>query len=96
MFDDFIGKVIISDQTNRRYTLYQITSSYIDVKSIEPNESGYHPHYRFEFMSKDPITEGRLCFEDVSLKESFIKVFNDYSHSKEAYWEDYGYWMRKD
>lgn len=94
-FKDFIGKVVVSAQTKRRYTLYQITSSYIDVESVEPNESGLHPHYRFETINKDPITNGHLIFEDGSLKEPFIKAFNEYSHSKDAYWEDYGYWMHK-
>lgn len=92
----FIGKVVVSAQTNQRYTLYKITSSYIDVESVEPNESGHHPHYRFEIINKDPITEGHLIFEDASLKAPFIKAFNEYSHTKYAYWEDYGYWMRKD
>jgi hypothetical protein len=78
----FIGKVVVSAQTKRRYTLYKITSSYIDVESVEPNETGHHPHYKFETINKDPITNGYLIFEDASLKDPFVKAFNEYSIQK--------------
>ena len=73
-FKDFIGKVVVSAQTKRRYTIYQITSSYIDVESVEPNELGHHPHYRFETINKDPITNGYLIFEDKELQDEIKKL----------------------
>jgi hypothetical protein len=93
---DFIGKIVISAKTKRRYTIYEITSPYIIVKSEKPDSSGYHSHYRFDCINGDPITNGDLIFEDEALVESFKRTYNDYCHSKDAYYEEIGFWMRKD
>ena len=65
----FIGKIVISTSTNKRYRLHRITSPYIDVESEQPNSSGYHSHYRFNCINDDPISNGNLVFEDQSLTE---------------------------
>ena len=92
----FIGKIVISTSTNKRYRLHRITSPYIDVESEQPNSSGYPSHYRFDCINGDPITNGNLVFEDQNLTEPFKKAYSDYCRSMDGYWEDYGYWMRKD
>lgn len=92
----FIGKVVFSTETKERYILHEITAPYIDVKSEKPNSSGYPSHYRFGCINGDPISKGTLVFVDQSLTEPFKEAYEAYCHTKEAYWEDYGYWMRKD
>jgi hypothetical protein len=94
--NSFIGKTVISTSTHNRYVIEKITSPYIGVRSEKPNSSGYHSHYRFDCINGDPITNGDLIFEDETLTESFKKIYNDYCHSKDAYYEEIGFWMRKD
>ena len=94
--NSFIGKTVISTSTHNRYVIEKITSPYIGVRSEKPNSSGYHSHYRFDCINGDPITNGDLIFEDKTLTESFKKTYNDYCHSKDAYYEEIGFWMRKD
>jgi hypothetical protein len=91
----FIGKIVISTSTKNRYRLHRITSPYIDVEFEQPNSSGYHSHYRFNCINGDPISNGDLIFEDQSLSEPFKKVYTAHCRSMDGYWEDYGYWMRK-
>ena len=93
---DFIGKIVINAKTKERYILSKVTSPYIEVKTEKLNEYGGRSCYRFETINGDPLERGVLIFEDVSLASTFKKVYNEYSHSKDAYWEEYGYWMRKD
>jgi hypothetical protein len=92
----FIGKIVISTSTNKRYRLHRITSPYIDVESELPNSSGYPSHYRFDCINGDPFSNGRLIFEDQSLTEPFKKAYEAHCHSTSGYLEDYGYWMRRD
>ncbi len=92
----FIGKIVISTSTKNRYRLHRITSSYIDVESEKPNSSGYPSHYRFDCTNGDPVSNGHLVFEDQRLTEPFKKAYTSYCRSMDGYWEDYGYWMRKD
>ena len=92
----FIGKTVISTSTHNRYVIERITSPYIGVRSEKPDSSGYHSHYRFDCINGDPITNGDLVFEDEALVESFKMTYNDYCHSKDAYYEEIGFWMRKD
>lgn len=94
--NQFIGKIVISTSTNKRYRLYHITSSYIDVESELPNSSGYLSHYRFDCINGDPISNGYLIFEDQSLTEPFKNAYSAYCRSMDGYWEDYRYWMRRD
>ena len=92
----FIGKIVISTSTNKRYRLHRITSPYIDVESELPNSSGYHSHYRFDCINGDPISRGYLRFEDESLTEPFKVAYCTYCRTQDAYWETYGYYMRRD
>ena len=93
---DFIGKIVISNNSKERYVVSRITSPYIEVKTEKPNSSGYPSTYHFETINGDPISNGVLTFEDVSLNEQFIVAYKAYSNSKDAYYEDMTYWMRKD
>ena len=93
---DFIGRVVIQPTTRRRFLLSEITSPYIRIKSELPGENGYHSYSILNIISTDPITDGRLIFENPALTEPFKAAFGRHLHSKDSYWEDYGYWMRKD
>lgn len=93
---DFIGKVVISTETNRKFYLKEITSPKIGVVTARPNSSGYHEHYYWKTINGDPFSKGALVFEDASLLEPFKKTYDAYCRTKDAYWEEYGHWMRKD
>ena len=93
---DFIGKVVISPETGARYVLREITSPYIGVESVSPDKNGHLRRYVYNTINGDPISNGSLDFEDKSLKEAFLKTYGEYCHSRDAYYEEYGYWMRKD
>jgi hypothetical protein len=92
---DFIGKIVISTSTNKRYRLHRITSPYIDVESELPNSGGYPSHYRFDCINGDPFSSGTLVFEDQSLTEPFKAAYQAYCNTEDARWENYGYYMRK-
>ena len=49
--NQFIGKIVISTSTNKRYRLHRIISPYIDVESEEPESNGYLSHYRFNCIN---------------------------------------------
>jgi hypothetical protein len=93
---DYIGKVVISTKTKTRYILTEITSPEIRAKTIELNSSGYPSHYVWKTINGDPFSNGYLIFEDETLNEKFKKTYDEYCHSEDAYWEEYGYWMRRD
>lgn len=92
----FIGKTVIGARSKNRYTLKRITASYVDAVAQKPNENGCCPSYRWETINGDPITKGVLLFEDASLTEPFQTAYQAYCHTREAYYEDIDYWMRKD
>jgi hypothetical protein len=94
--NDFIGKVVIDAKTGTRYRLHEITSPSICIISEHPDENGHSKRYTYNTINGNPISNGTLIFEDTTLTESFTVVYDSYCHSKDAYWEDYGYWMRKD
>ena len=93
---DFLGEVVISPSSNKRYVLTEITSPYITAREEKASSGGYYKHYRFDTINGDPITNGSLVFENSALNEIFIKTFDEYSRSRDAYWEEYGHWMRMD
>ena len=92
----FFGKTVISTSTKKRYRLHCITSPYIEVESEKPGSSGYPAYYRFNCVNCDPFSNGTLVFEDQSLAAPFKKAYADHCHSMDGYWEDFGYWLRKD
>ena len=93
---EFIGKIVINAKTKERYILSKVTSPYIEVKTVKLNEYGCPSCYRFETINGDPFTNDVLVFEESALTEPFKKAYDEYSRSEDAYWEEYGYWMRKD
>ena len=93
---DFIGKVVIGAESKKRYVLRRITAPYIEATTLEKNAQGHCASYRWPTINGDPITTGALIFEDVSLTEPFKEAYEAYSHTQDAYWENYGYWMRRD
>lgn len=92
----FIGKVLIGAESKKRYVLRRITAPYIEVTTVEKDAQGNCASYRWLTINGDPVSSGLLIFEDASLTEQFKEVYEAYSHTKDAYWENYGYWMRKD
>ena len=94
--NDFIGVAVIDASTKRRCVIKRITSPYIQVQTKALNSSGYPSTYRFETVNGDPFTNNLLIFEDACLLEPFMKAYREYCHTKDAYYEEIGYWMRKD
>lgn len=93
---DFIGKAVISRKTRERYYITEITSAYLRAVAAEPGASGYPSHYIWSTINGDSIKNGELVFEDIGLTEPFVSAYDAHCSSKAGYWEDYGYWMRKD
>ena len=94
-FKKFIDKVVISTFSKRRFVLTKITSPEIRARAEKPNLHGTYDNYSWETINGDPFSNGHLVFEDESLNEPFKKVYEEYCHSQDAYWEEYGYWLRK-
>ena len=93
---DFIGKVVVSTISKRRFVLTKITSPEIRARAEKPNSHGTYDNYSWETINGDPFINGKLVFEDESLNEPFQKAYEEYCHSQDAYYEEVGYWMRKD
>lgn len=93
---DFIGKVVISTKTKQRFYLHRITAPDIGTVTVAPDSFGHHTFYRWDTINGDPFSNGNLIFEDATLLEPFKKVYDAYCRTEDAYWENYGYWMRKD
>jgi hypothetical protein len=92
---DFVGKIVISTQGKKRYILDEITAPEIKVRTEKPNERGYFSYYCWETINGDPISNGYLVFEDLSLTEPFKAAYRAHCNTEEARWENYGYYMRK-
>ena len=93
---DFIGKVVIDVASGKRYILRRITAPYIEATTAETDAQGHCASHCWCTINGDPISSGTLLFEDATLTELFKKAYAAYSHTNDAYWENYGYWMRKD
>lgn len=93
---EFIGKTVIRTSDKKRLFITKITAPEIIVQTIDKDANGHHICYRFETINGDPVTNGYLVFEDESLTEPFKKAYDAYCRTKDAYWENYGYWMSKD
>ena len=91
----FIGKDVIIEKTKNSCVLTEITAPYIQVQTKAPNSLGYPLTYRFETVNGDPFTNNLLKFEDAGLLELFIKSYKEYCHTKDAYYEETGYRMRR-
>lgn len=93
--EDFIGKVVIRTSDKKQMILTEITSPKIGAKTVELGTHGHPHHYCWETIGGDPFSNGHLVFEDTSLAEPFKKAYDAYCRTEDAYWESYGYWMRK-
>lgn len=93
---DFVNRVVVAKKTGKRMYLIEITSPYLRTVTVEPDTTGHHTYYIWPTINGDPISEDILTFEDESLIEPFITVFKAYERTEAAYWEEYGYWMRRD
>lgn len=93
---DFIGKIVIEPKTKRRYMLYEITAPCIKVVTEKPDAQGYHARYSWKTINGDPISNGVLVFENPTLVEPFKVAYKEHCCSRDGYWEEYGYWMRRD
>ena len=93
---DFIGQIVIEPTTKKRYMLYEITAPCIVVVTEKPDARGYHTRYSWKTINGDPISNGILLFENATLTEPFKVAYNEDCHGNDAYWEEYGYWMRRD
>ena len=91
----FIGKVVVCPTTHRRFALTKITSPSINVTCLSPAPME-GTTYVFHTINGDPISNGTLVFEDARVAEPFKEAYAAYCRTKDAYWEEYGYWMRKD
>ena len=94
--NDFIGKVVVSAESKRRFVLRKITSPYIEATTVQRDAQGNCASYRWGTINGDPISNGILIFEDAFLKEPFMAAYSAYCHTQAAYYEEMSYWMRKD
>ena len=92
---DFIGKVVICAATKQRFVLRRITSPCIEVTAVEKDARGYCASYSWPTINGDPISTGALIFEDASLTEHFKATYSAHCHTRDAYYEEIGYWMRR-
>ena len=93
---DFINKVVICAESRKRYVLRKITSPCVEVTAVEKDARGYRASYSWPTINGDPISPGALVFEDASLTEPFKAAFSAHCHTRDAYYEEIGYWMRRD
>lgn len=93
---EFIGKVVIKAHSGERCILTEITAPEICIASVALGPYGTPRHYAYETINGDPLSEGTLVFEDSSLLEPFKAAYTAYCRTEDAYWEIYGYYMRKD
>lgn len=94
--NDFIGKTVINTQSGIRYRLHRITAPEIGVHSLSPLTDGHYDFRSFPTINGDPFENGYLVFEDASLASKFRQAYDAYCRTKDAYWENYGYWLRRD
>ena len=88
--------MVIGAESKKRYVLRRITAACIEVSTEEKDARGNCSFYCWSTINGDPISNGILIFEDDSLTEQFIAAYNAYSNTQAAYYEEIGYWMRKD
>lgn len=93
---EFIGKIVVSPHTGERFVLHRITSPEIGVHTEKPEAHGHYTFRSFPTINGDPFQNGCLVFEDASLAPKFRKAYDAYCRTVDAYWEEYGYWMRRD
>ena len=90
----FIGKVVIGVESKKRYVLTEITSPYIAVQEENKVNGGISIIY--DTINGDPFEKGVWVFEDATLTKPFKAAYDAYCRTKDAYYEEIGYWMRRD
>lgn len=93
---DFKNKVVISNTTGERMYLIEITSPKLKTVTANKDSGGHHTFYSWPTINGTPFENGYLRFEEEGLEEAFKEAFDAYSRTKDAFYEEYGYWMRKD
>ena len=93
--DNFVGKVVVDVASGKRYILRQITAPYLMAWTAEADAQGNRGSYCWCTINGDPISNGILIFEDVTLNDPFMAEYNAHCHTRDAYFEEMGYWMRK-
>lgn len=94
--NEFIGKVVVNTTTGRHFRLHRITAPEILVVTLTPEQSGHYGFYAYKTINGDPFSNGTLVFEDDSLNQPFRMAYDAHCHSENGFWEEYGYWMRRD
>ena len=87
--NEFVGKVVVSTESKRRFVLTNITAIEITAREENLNERGVYDTYSWGTANSNPVSRGQLVFEDTSLTEAFIKAFETYSNSAKGRWERY-------
>ena len=85
----FIGKVVQSIISKRRFVLTEITATVIRARGEKPNSRGRYDNYSWDTINGNPFSLGHLVFEEASLTEAFIKAFENYCNSLKGRWERY-------
>ena len=89
MLNDFIGKVVVSTISKRRFVLSSITAIEIRARAEKPNPNGTNDNYSWQTLCTNPFSNGHLVFEEAFLTEAFIKAFEEYRNSAKGRWEIY-------
>ena len=87
--NEFVGKVVVSTESKRRFVLTSITAIEITARAENLNERGVYDTYSWSTANSNPVSQGQLVFEDGSLTKAFTKAFEDYSNSAKGRWERY-------
>lgn len=93
---DFTNKVVVCTSTKKRMYLYDIKAPSLTTVTVEPDKYGHHTFYSWPTINGDPFKNGYLVFEEEGLLEQFIKLYDEYSRTEDAYWENYEYWFRRE
>ena len=93
---EFVGKLVFSARTGEKFVITDITAPEIRVATVALGTYGYPRHYVYETMNGDPFSNGSLVFEDEHLLNPFKAAYAAYCRTEDAYWDNFGYYMRRD
>jgi hypothetical protein len=96
---DFIGKVVKSKNTGKKYVLYEIDGVAITVREVEKNQYGTYSTYCWKTGTApydNAIAKGELVFEDEKLTELFRECYENYIHTEGRYDQYFYYSMKYD
>ena len=87
--NEFVGKVVVSTESKKRFVLTSITAVEMTARAEKLNDRGFYDTCSWSTVNSNPVSQGKLVFEDASLTEAFIKAFEAYCNSAEGRWEQY-------